>query len=57
MICYGRYSGTDDGWMMFEDSAGNVWEEKASEWEEIIHLCEGFSEYRNKSDGRIATPK
>lgn len=54
MKCYGRFSGTEDGWMMFEDEKGNTWEEKAREWEEVVILNQGFFYYRNKHTGQIA---
>ena len=54
MKCYGRFSGTEDGWMLFEDASGCVWEEKANEWEEVIVLNQGFFYYRNKQTGLIA---
>lgn len=31
----------------------DVWEEPIKGWEYVIHLCEGFAEYRHK-DGRLA---
>ena len=45
--CFGRFSGTEDGWMMFQDDA-NVWEEPASDWEEVIDLVRGGTVFRHK---------
>lgn len=54
MIFHGRFSGTEEGWMLFEDPQGNCWEETAGEWEEIIVLTNGRTYYRRKADGQIA---
>ncbi len=57
VYCYGRFSGTENGWMLFENDNGDIWEEKSSDWEEIIYLTQGFSEYRRKHDGFVASAK
>jgi hypothetical protein len=52
LLCFGRHSGTEAGWMMFANNC-EMWEEKANEWVEVLNLSTGKTEFKSQ-DGRIA---
>jgi hypothetical protein len=53
LLCFGRHSGTEAGWMMFANNC-EMWEEKSNDWVEVIDLSNGKTEFKCKSDNRIA---